>query len=429
MLKFYGHLGVPQDVRKSLQRLLDSRNLLSPQLRGMIDFFNDNEKCHLFVDVLDYGNDAHGDTGTYVSPLKAPKGTLVQEAFLSKPALIVGPHESFIKVTVEAGTDSSPAEASTTFLHELELHAVPAGVLLRSIAQLADDDDARLGLVLDHMRRADDHIDLDRQEQYVRAAARIRQANANTGLKTWSADLLRTVAKDALEQFTAYELKKVRDDSPARVEWLASVIEAIEANGPAATTTKIKPQPNQVIAEVDETGELDLSGYLAMSVFKRRDMLDIVDKARVAFEVSVSQVLNRYCTQIVPALLTQVPGELTDVVQQMVFLQYHGVPDLVALDAIENSGSTPPQVEVVSAWPPDMPVFWLTETERETWSPLTGLPKSIREADDLEHGKLLMLNGRLYRAAVKDSLPEEPFKTTKFFRHPLTGKFVALIKK
>ncbi len=122
--------------------------------------------------------------------------------------------------------------------------------------------------------------------------------------------------------------------------------------------------------------------------------------------------------------------ELTHVVQEKVFLEYHGVPAMVALDAIDiSSTTTSPASKVVSSWPPDLPVFWLTHAERDSWDQRTGLPESVQNATGIQHGSLLYLDGQLHRAAVSDNKPGREPLTTKFFPHDRTGKFMALAKQ
>ncbi|MCX5213243.1 hypothetical protein OG689_28945 [Kitasatospora sp. NBC_00240] len=436
MLKFSGQPAVPKNVQISLQSLVDNAHLLSPQLRDVLSFVRAHESVHLFVEVLDSGTGAHGNTGTYVSLPKAPTGTLVQEAFLSGPALLLGRHEAFVKVTVEAGPGSSPVEASTTLLHELELHAVPAGLLLQRLALTPEGDDARLGLVLDRMRRADEHTDLDRQEQYVRSAARIRAAAPDSTTAGWAAELLNRAGQDATEQFAAYEAKNPDMDeaSPARVQWLIALIAGVGRAGPDAVADRPKPGPRKARARAAAPGP-DVAGLIARRLTERVGMLEVVDEARAVFGLPVGKVLDLYCRQLVPALLAQAPGHgLTDVVQQVVFLNHHGVPNLVALDAVDAvdaAGSTsPPAVPVVSSWPPaDLPVFWLTKGERDSWTQLTGLPESVQRAGAVAHGSLLYLDGQVYKAAVSDTKPAREPLTTRFFPHTATGTFVALLRQ
>ncbi|MFF1872208.1 hypothetical protein [Kitasatospora herbaricolor] len=434
MLKFSGQPAVPNNVQTSLQSLVDNADLLSPELRDVLSFVRTHESVHLFVQVLDSGTGAHGNTGTYVSLPKAPTGTLVEEAFLSKPALLLGRHEAFVKVTVEAGPGSSPMEAATTLLHELELHAAPAVLLLRRLALTTEGDDARLGLVLDRMRRVDEHTDLDRQEQYVRSAGRIRAGAQDSTTADWATALLKRAGQDATEQFAAYEAKSPDKDeaSPARVQWLIALIAGVGQAGPDAVADRPKPGPRKARARGAAAPGLDPAGLLARRLTERVGMLDAVDEARAVFRLPVGKVLDLYCRQLVPALLAQAPGHgLADVVQQVVFLKYHGVPELVALDAVDAAGATsPPAVAVANSWPPvGLPVFWLSSGERASWTQLTGLPEALQRARGIEHGSLLYLDGQVYKAAVRDTRPDRELQTTRFFPHTATGTFVALVKQ
>ncbi|GHH83489.1 hypothetical protein GCM10018781_70810 [Kitasatospora indigofera] len=433
MLKFSGQPAVPKNVQTSLQSLVDNAHLLSPQLRDALTFVRTHESVHLLIEVLDTGTGAHGNTGTFVGLPGAPAGTLAEEAFLSGPALLLGRHDAAVKVTVAAGPGASPVEASTTLLHELELHAAPAALLLQRLARTPEGDDARLGLVLDRMRRADEHTDLDRQEQYVRSAARMHAAAAGSGTAEWAAALLRRAGQDATEQFAAYEAKSKDMDasSPARVEWLIALIARISQAGPDAVADRPKPGPRQARARAAVQG-LDAAGLIASRLTERVGMLDVVDEARAAFGLPVGRLLDLYCRQLVPALLAHAPGHgLTDLVQQLVFLNHHGVPDLVALDALDAVGTTaPPTVAVTSSWPPaGMPVFWLSDGERGSWTQLTGLPEAVQRAGGIEHGSLLYLDGKVYRAAVSANRPAQEPQSTRFFPHPASGSYVALLKQ
>jgi hypothetical protein len=434
---FYLNYGdqVPDHVKGALQTLVENPRLLSTQLAALFALVKDNKTCHLHVQVSDSGNGGHGDTGSYINlpGAKATEATLIQEAFMTKRSLILEQHTWFVEVTIDAGPESDAAAASTTLMHELELHAVPAGLLLQGVARANPGDDARLGLVLAHMRQADQHVDLDRQEQYVRAAARIRSAVRNDeDLAWWGADLLKDVAEDAIDQFEAYENEATDGNSAARVQWLRAVIDAIKNSGPDAPIQVPKPAPRQarVWAAV---ADVDVPGLMARRVSARIPMVDVVDEARTVFTVPVSHVLDLYCRQVVPALLAQAPGDLTDKERKWVFLTYHGVEGLAALDAIDASGTTPvPGVNVVSAWPPpDMRVLWLTDGERHpgSWSQLTALPQAVKDTTGFVDDSRIYLDGQVYRVAVRDTKPDQKPKTTKFFEHKGMGKFIALLKQ
>jgi hypothetical protein len=408
MMKFSGQPAVPAAVKSSLQSLIDNRTSFSPQLREFFDLVDGNLACHLFIDALASGIDVHGSTGVFVSPPQAPQGTLIAEALLLKPQMILAPHESFIKVTVMAGPGTDPGQAAVTLLHELELHVAPAGDLLRGISQEVRSDDTRLGLVLAYLRRPDEHVALDRQEQYVRSAARIRMATAGSSVQDWGARLMTGACADALEQFAAYETTPASRvaNSVERAQWLAALVDALRSRGPEAVLQAQLPTRPAVHARPAFDG--DLSTLVAFRTFQRVDPLDIIDEARATRGATVLGVLDLYRHRIVPALLAQAgPLGLTDPIQQTFFLTYHGVPGLIAWEA-GNTGAgaaagTLEDVKVVPAWPPTEPVFWLTREERTSWTRDTGIPRSVFDTPGIENGNYLYVDGVKYRAAVADS--------------------------
>ncbi|MFB8400624.1 hypothetical protein [Streptomyces sp. NPDC055912] len=408
MMKFSGQPAVPAAVKSSLQSLIDNRKSFSPQLREFLDLVDGNPTCHLFIDALASGVDEHGSTGVFVSPPQAPQGTLIAEALLLDPQMILAPHESFIKVTVMAGPGTDPGQAAVTLLHELELHVAPACDLLREISQDVRSDDARLGLVLAYLRRPDEHVALDRQEQYVRSAARIRLATVGSSVHDWGAHLMTAACADALEQFAAYETTPPNRvaNSVERTRWLAALVEALRSHGPEAVLQAQPPTRPVVHARPAVDG--DLSTLVAFRTFQRVDPLDIIDEARTAQGATVLGVLDLYRHRIVPALLAQAgPLGLTDPIQQAFFLTYHGVPGLIAWEACNTDAGTADDtledVKVVPAWPPREPVFWLTREERTSWNRDTGIPRSVFDTPGIENGSHLYVDGVKYRAAVADS--------------------------
>lgn len=407
-MKFSGQPTVPAAVKSSLQSLIDNRESFSPQLREFLDLVDGNPTCHLFIDALASGVDAHGSTGVFVSPPQAPKGTLIAEALLLKPQMILAPHESFIKVTVMAGPGTDPDQAAVTLLHELELHVAPAGDLLREISQEVRSDDARLGSVLAYLRRPDEHVALDRQEQYVRSAARIRMATAGSSVQDWGASLMKGACADALEQFAAYETTPANlvANSLERTQWLVALVDALRSHGPQAVLQAQLPTRPAVHARPAFDG--DLSTLVAFRTFQRVDPLDIIDEARTTHGATVLDVLDLYRHRIVPALLAQAgPLGLTDPIQQTFFLSYHGVPGLIAWEASTTSAGAAAgaleDVKAVPAWPPTEPVFWLTREERTSWTRETGIPQSVLNTPGIENGSYLYIDGVKYRAAVADS--------------------------
>ncbi|MFE5541939.1 hypothetical protein [Streptomyces sp. NPDC056492] len=414
MMKFSGQPAVPAAVKSSLQSLIDNRKSFSPQLRELLDLVDGNLTCHLFIDVLASGADVHGSTGVFVSPPQAAQGTLIEEALLLNPQMILAPHESFIKVMVKAGPGTDPGQAAVTLLHELELHVAPAGDLLREISQEVRSDDARLGLVLAYLRRPDEHVALDRQEQYVRSAARIRMATAGSSAHDWGARLMEGACTDARKQFAAYETTPPNRvaNSAERTQWLATLVRALGSHGPEAVLQT--PLPTRPTVRARPAVDGDLSTLVAFRTFQRVDPLEIIDEARTTHGATLLSVLDLYRHRIVPALLAQAgPLGLTHTIQQTFFLTYHGVPGLIAweaqtTDAGAGAGAgaaagTLDDVKAVPAWPPKEPVFWLTREERTSWTRDTGIPRSVFDTPGIEDGSYLYVDGVKYRAAVADS--------------------------
>lgn len=426
---------VPVYVRAALSALIEDPRRLSVPLTELLTLVAKSKTCDLVIRMLASGDGSHGHTGAFISASESPSEdpTLLEEAFLTKPGMILGQHTWLIETRIAAGPDSDPSAAIVSLLHELELHAVPAGLLLQELAKagLGDSDGASLPLVLSYMRR-DQHLDLGRQEQYVRAAARFERAIQQDQDLAWlGKDLLRGASLDAIDTFGTSENQAGDNGSEARVRWLGAAVPAIQAGGPDTVITAPKPPARQLRTWVkaDGTDALDL---MARRVSARVPMPDVLDEARIVAGVTVASVLDQYRKQVVPALLAHGPADLTDEGRKHAFLTYHGVPGLLALRVIEVAGTLqPPSVTVTPAWPPaGMPVFWLNPKEvAQDWSPLAALPQSVQDTAGLKHGDRIWLHGAVYKVAAEDTPPAGPRVRARYFPHKRTGKYVALLRQ
>ncbi|WP_042406696.1 hypothetical protein [Streptacidiphilus carbonis] len=192
-------------------------------------------------------------------------------------------------------------------------------------------------------------------------------------------------------------------NSDARAHWLKDVVDAIKADGPEAMAPK-NPLPTRPEARRRPAHDGELPVLVAFRLYQRVDLLDILDEARKTRHAAVLGVLDLYRKKIVPALLAQADDfGLKDVIEQTFFLTYHGVPDIIAWEAISNPAPSSTDVRVTSAWPPLEPVFWLTRQERDSWDQYTSLPESVVNTPDIQPNSYLYLDGLRYRAAASDS--------------------------
>jgi hypothetical protein len=421
---------VPEYIGPALQALVEKPNRLSAPLAALLTELRESQTSNFVVRVSDSGDGSAGNTAAYISLSGNPasEGILIEEAFLTNPGMIFGQLTWRIETQIGAGPESDPSHASVTLLHEMELHVVPAGLLLQAIVKANLGDGASLPLVLDYLRQ-EQHLDLDRQLQYVRAAARFRQAVQQDPALNWLGnDLLKGASGDAIEQFALSEKAAPDQGSGARIKWLGTAVAAIKAKGADAAMPPAPPaRQARALTKVQTDDALSL---MVLRVSERVPMADILDEARTVFRTTVVSTLDQYRKQVVPALLASAPADVTHEGRKVAFLKYHGVPNQLAISAVEAAGtSQPPTLKVTPAWPPTgMQVVWLTPQEHASaWSPFTGLPESV-QAIDLANGDLICLDGVTYQVAALDTKPETPRVRASFFRHQRTGKFVALFR-
>lgn len=407
----------------------------SSQLREFLAFAEGDNNCQLVVKVEAAEETGHGSTGVYVrDPGGAEEWLLIAEALLLRPELITKPQGFLVEVNVSAGKKSPAVDASTTMLHELELHVAPAGHLIMNMVKKGGEE--MLDLVLDYMRRADDHISLDGQEQYVRTAARVLERVTPEAME-WAEELLQRISKDAMEQFAVYAVQtEDKAAALAAIQWLSTLVNAIKhSKNSRATPNAPKPVPTQTPISghpsVENIDREKVLAHLADEVSQRADMIDIVANARIKLGLPVSTVVDLYRTTVVPGLLRLAPEGVTSIKQQLFFLTHHGVPPLVALEAIEaatESTQTGPETGIKIAWPPEEPMFWLTGEEEKNWYYRDGVPTELKTAKNLEYGDYILIDGEKYRVVVSDKKELGPGTTLKSTYNPEMKKWLALTK-
>lgn len=430
---------IPSNVRWGIAATEANLKNASKQLQDFLAFAEGDNNCQLVVNVEAADETGHGDTGVYVrDPGGKEEWLLIEEALLLRPELVTKPQGFRVEVNVSAGAKSPPVDPSTTMLHEMELHVAPAGHLIMNMVKKGGGEEM-LDLVLDHMRRADDHISLDGQEQYLRTAARVLE-RATSDTMEWAEQLFRAVSKDALEQFAVYAVKE-KDTAAAltAMKWLSDLVDALEGS----RNSRAPNAPRPVLTQTPISGPLSaeaidrekLLGHLAGEVSQRTDMIDIVTDARTRLGLPVSAVVDLYRTTVVPALLRLAPEDVTSIKQQLFFLTRHGVPSLVALEAIDAAIESPqtttttgPETGIKISWPPEEPTFWLTTEEEKTWYFRDGVPTEMRTAKNLAHGAYVLIDGEKYRVAVSDKKEMPPGSTLKSTYNPEMKKWLALIK-
>lgn len=411
----------------------------SKPLRDFLAFVEQDDICDLVVNVHAAEQTGHGNTGAYVRDPGSKDGwMLLQEAFLTRPDLILKPQGFRVEVNLTASQKAAEIDVSTTMLHELELHVAPAGQLLMNIERSGGEE--RLHLVLDHMRRADDHVDLDGQERYLRTAARIFLKSAKENTK-WADDLFQSVDADARKQFAAYASDaKVSDELVKALEWLHNLPAAIMRRQDATATPGPKPtvtqpvngRPNRSLKDIDPGEVLD---HVAGLVEKRTAMLELFEDARTTLGIPLSVMINLYRKTVVPTLLRQCPDELHDPKQWLFFLRHNGIDATTSVDAVakalKDKAFPDPELsmEIKSAWPPSEPLFWLTPEEEDSWTYRTGLPSAMKTATGLVHAQEVFIDGKKYKIAVTDEKLDKEGSRVRSFHQTTTNKWITMLPR
>lgn len=411
----------------------------SKPLRDFLAFMEENDNCDLVINVHAAAETGHGSTGVYFRDPDSKEGQiLLQEAFVSRPDLILKPRGFRVEVNLTASQKAAEVDVSTTMLHELELHVAPAGRLLMNIARSGGEE--RLHLVLDHLRGADEHVDLDGQEQYVRTAARIFLKSGKENRK-WADDLFQSVEADARKQFAAYAMDaKNMGELVKALEWLNNLPtmimrrqDATAKPGPKPTVTQpANGRPRRSLKDIDPGEVLD---HVADLVEKRAAMLELFEDARTTLGIPLSVMLDIYRNTVVPTLLQQCPGELSDPKQWLFFLRHQGIDVTTALDAVEKAikddefPDPRSSMKIKPAWPPTEPVFWLTPEEEKSWNYQTGLPSAMKTATSLVHAQEVFVDGKKYKIAVTDDKLDKEGSRVRSFHQTTMNKWITMLPR
>jgi len=331
-------------------------------LRQLLIFLNGSSTCHLRITLhnAEKGAKVHGTTGIFVLGQEKDQETLIQEMVMSDPWQLLLTPGFVIGVEIYSAEDQDPAEAAMTILHELELHAVHAGNILRKVNDTPDLNE-KIKIVMALQHRPDDHADFNRLAEYIQSAVGIRNLLKATPLAGWAGALVAQVVDDAVQQFAGAAAKDAHSGE-AQIAQLKQLI----AMGNAAVGEAAVPAPAAAALAVPAAAAASGPGHHAAGqgagraqkapwadipsevakriqqlVMQRMPWEKIVASLDQQFGVNRELSIEVYRTSVIPWLLAQAPKELKEVEQLLRFVVDHGVPELIAMDVVERVTGSP----------------------------------------------------------------------------------------
>jgi hypothetical protein len=358
-IRFSGANEIPKAHRRSLEKTIElfDEGGASEDLLDALTYLHRSSRSHLEVRVepLPPQETAHGMTSVVVGRRIAADAALIQEQLASDPGEFLKDPGLTISVTIFVAPDISALEAAVTLLHELELHAVHAARLLLKIDQSLQEDEGLekvINAVLDFMEKADEHLDLERLVGLMEGAGRIRDEVAGTAWATWGQGILQGVCDDAIQQFTGAALKTASNDTLEQLGYLKAVARSLEKGSsppppPKSAASTATPSLGTAASKGGPKPEKDqeIAALVLALVAKRVPWKEVVSTLSVSYGVAKATTIAVYRNTVVPWLLGQGPKE-ANVETQLRFLVDHGVPQSVALDALEGKTKTNPEAGI-----------------------------------------------------------------------------------
>ena len=356
--------GIGGKRRFSMDKLLEvimKNGQGSLALRDLLIFLNESSTCHLRITLHGAveGVKAHGTTGIFVLGQKKGPETFISETIMLDPWQLLLTPGFVIAVEIYSAENQDPVEAAMTILHELELHAVHAGNILRKVNDTPDLNE-KIKIVMALKDRPDDHADFNRLAQYIQSAVGIRNLLKATPWASWARELVRQVADDAVQQFTG-AVSRGTHGGQAELDQLQQLI-AMEkaAMAEAAVPAPTMAAPAAAAAAASGPGHhaagqgagrvqkapwaaksTEVTKHVQQLVMQRMPWEKIVTLMDEQFGVSRELTTEVYRTSVIPWLLRQAPKELKKVEQLLRFVVDHGVPEPIAFDVVERANKNP----------------------------------------------------------------------------------------
>jgi hypothetical protein len=370
----------------------------SGPLSVLLSYLTTSTRSHLHIEFETIEEDApvHGQTGIFLGGHRHEESVMLQEAALVDPApLLAGDCSLVVSVRIFLGPNTPAHEVATTILHELELHAVPAGLLLQRLefvrTKMGNDAERILGMILQYLAKADDHRNLDRLIDLVESGRQVYQACKQTSLEKWALGTLRTICEDAQEQLVAVALKSPEEKDLERIDHLTNVVKHAlgqgEPSGPKPEGLSAPHPYRTVTTAKDRTlDEKEVVEFFLSGVRDRRAMEVMVEELGTTYGVPRHESIALFNREVAPLLFAEAPSH-KDFELLMQFMESYGVPPPVVMDLYEKHGGKRDEMddEKPSRFklpPPRERAFFTDEHREPDWTPITNhyVPRSVLEA-------------------------------------------------
>jgi len=412
----------------------------SPALNSVLSFLTASSTAHLHIEFEtvgggehtgESGGPIHGETGIFLGDRRLESSQMLQEALLVDPApLLSAQCDLTISVRIFLRSDTREHELATTILHELELHAVPAGTLLQRLdflrKKMGNDPDKVIGMLLQYLAAPDDHRNIDHAVAMVESGGQLYEACRGTQWEGWAKATLNTICNDAQEQFLSAVLKSSREGDLERIEHLQAVIAKVKGTGPdpGDRPEKLRPQHpyrtvNTARRSLDRTQVLE---YLAEGVRERRPMEAMVQELGEKYGVPRAESIELYNREIAPQVFAEAPKTKDDELL-FSFMESYGVPRPVTMALIERepretggdksldgegSHSRKKSKLQKPSWslpPPKERAFLTRLGTEDDWTPITNhyVPRQVLAAHaELAPGTWIIVDGYQMRVRYTD---------------------------
>lgn len=416
-------IDTPETAAKSHERTVRKvRSLLhesvgSTELNQVLAFLTNSPTAHLHVElkVIDGEDKEHtgksggkleGQTGIYLGDGDLQRSEMLQEALLVDPTPLLDAKCSLtIGVRIFLRADLEPHELATTILHELELHAVPAGRLLRRLDIVrhttGNDPDTVIGSLLQYLAAPDQHTNIDRAIAFVKTAGRLYDACRGSDWEGWAKATRNTICWDAETQFLAAAHSNLDLD---RLEYLQGVVASVKGEAPADAgelPEKLAPRSSyRTVKTAKRTlDKVQVLEHFARGVRERHTMESMIEELGEKFGVPRAESIALYNREIAPLVYAEAPTkENSDLL--FLFMSSYGVPppvtqSLVEQDNKNNAGEESKQRDKsqsskgrkpgFSSWllsPPKERAFFTDPVTESDWTPITNyyVPRSVLAA-------------------------------------------------
>src|SRR6185369_9509175 len=239
--------------------------------------------------------------------------------------------------------DENPANTAVTLLHELELHVLHAARMVQQLETLKSglpNVNDLVALVFEFMDKPDDHANLERLEAFLRAAALIKTAMADTAWASWAEGVFQYAANDAITQLAAAEIKSgASEESLAKVNYLKALSQSLGGN---EVEVPQKPKSKELGGSGKENVKTQqkifdvqhITALIGTAVALKTPFRKIVSEMAELYGIQPEMTIDIYNNAIVPELYRKLPaGNLDETIDAM---QQYGVPLTIIVTLLEK---------------------------------------------------------------------------------------------